>query len=328
MTRPTPEPTDTPTGPAAEQQALQAALAGLLAPVARLAVARGLPFAAVEEMLKLAFVQAADAAHPGLLAHRKVSRISTTTGINRREVTRLTQQAPRTAAHSRTLASEVFAHWLSAPAYRDRRGGPRVLPRQGPAPSFETLAQTITRDVHPRSLLDEMLRLSLASWDEAEDRVTLADFAVPRGDDARMLGLLGDNVGDHLRAAVDNVLGDSPSHFEQAVFASGLSDASLAALRPLLKPHWQALLNALVPVLEAQVEADALQQPAPRGRVRIGLYSYQLTDAEAAAEAPADTPADTPAEATARPAKAVQAAPDQPKPRQSRASARPGPRKT
>ena len=80
-----------PSGQDPEQQALHEALAGLLSQVARLGVARGLPFAEVEEMMRRAFVQAASSAHPGLPEHRKVSRISTTTGINRREVTRLVQ---------------------------------------------------------------------------------------------------------------------------------------------------------------------------------------------------------------------------------------------
>ena len=88
-------PADEPTAPdlspaqSLESQALHEALAGLMASVARLGVARGLPYAAVEEMLRLAFVQAAARAHPGLPEHRKVSRISTTTGLNRREVSRL-----------------------------------------------------------------------------------------------------------------------------------------------------------------------------------------------------------------------------------------------
>ncbi len=291
------------TGPAAEQQALQAALARLLAPVAQLAVARGLPFAAVEEMLKLAFVQAAAAAHPDLLAHRKVSRITTATGINRREVTRLTQQAPRTAAHSRSLANEVYAHWLSDPAYRDQAGRPLVLPRQGPAPSFETLAQAITRDVHPRSLLDEMVRLTFAQTDESADTVTAAASAVPRGDSARMLGLLGGNVGDHLQAAVSNVVDNaspgSPPHFEQALFADGLSDDTLAWLREVVRAQWQAVRLAVVPELETRLQADAQVPDAPTRRWRLGLYSYdQPTAVDPSATAATDAPAPPAAAAT------------------------------
>jgi hypothetical protein len=272
-----------------EQQSLQEALAGLMASVARLGVARGVPFAQVEEMLRVAFVQAASRAHPGLPEHRKVSRISTTTGINRREVTRLVQQLaqPEPATQRpRSLASEAFAHWRTQAAYRNAKGQPLTLPRLGPLPSFETLAQEITRDVHPRSLLDELVRLGLAQWDEARDTVSLArETFVASGDKARQLGFLGDNVGDHLRAAVENVLGeDDRLHFEQAVFADGLSAASIESVRPAVRAQWQQLLAALVPALEARVEVDAQQTPPPQGRLRVGLYTYHEGAAAASAE--------------------------------------------
>jgi hypothetical protein len=95
---------------------------------------------------------------------------------------------------------------------------------------------------------------------------------------------LGDNVGDHLRAAVANTIGGSDrAHFEQAVFADGLSAESIASVRPAVRQLWQTLLQTLVPALEAQVEADAARQPAPQGRLRIGLYTYH----EGAEPAPA-----------------------------------------
>jgi len=276
------DPQDTPTpqpGQDREQQALQAALAGLLSQVARLGVAKGLPYAQVEEMLRQAFVQAASSAHPGLPEHRKVSRISTTTGINRREVTRLVQalaQPEATAARPRSLASEAFAHWRTQPAYRNAKGQPRTLPRLGAQPSFETLAQAITRDVHPRSLLDELVRLGLAQWDVTTDQVRLTrETFVASGDGARQLGFLGDNVGDHLRAAVDNVLGgDDRLHFEQALFADGLSLSSIDSVRPTVRAQWQQLLAALVPALETHVQQDAQQPMPPQGRLRVGLYTY------------------------------------------------------
>ena len=284
-----------------EQRALHDALAQLLEPVARLAVARGLPYAEAQELLKQAFVDAASAAHPGLAPHRKVSRIATTTGINRREVTRLIAPALRGAAappassrsRARSVASEVCAHWRTHADWHDAEDRPRVLPRLGAAPSFEALAQEITRDVHPRSLLDELCRLGLARHDEADDTVVLlGDAFVPSGDRVRMLGFLGENVGDHLRAAVDNVLAQGrPPHLEQALFADGLSLASLEALRPLLREQWAHLRQAVVPELEARIEADARAAASaatsattsattsvttgPRARVRLGLYAYQ-----------------------------------------------------
>ena len=271
------EPARDSAGPVPEQQALQDALAGLMSSVARLGVGRGLPYAAVEELLRQAFVQAAAQAHPGMPEHRKVSRISTTTGINRREVTRIVQQTQNRLAvpKPRSLASEVFAHWRTQAPYRGSDGQPVTLQRQGPV-SFESLSQAVTRDVHPRGLLDELVRLGLVLWDEESDQVSLQrETFVASGDLTRQLGFLGDNVGDHLRAAVENVLGaEDRLHFEQAVFADGLTAASIASVRPQVHAQWQALLAALVPALQARVAADATQQPAPQGRLRVGLYTY------------------------------------------------------
>ena len=277
-----------------EQEALLAALRRVLEPLAELAVQRGLPYAPIEELVRRAFVGAADAAHPDMLPHRKVSRISTTTGINRREVARLlavirdaraAQQLPQ-----RSVASELFAHWVSDGRYRDRHGEPRVLRRQGRAPSFESLAHAITRDVHPRSLLDELLRLKLAVHDTEHDTVELVrDAFVPSEDRVRMLQFLGANVGDHLAGAVTNVLTDGKRHYEQAVFADGLTEASVLEVWEQIGDLWKTLLFTLVPVLEQKVERDQQSDGATQ-RLRVGLYTF---DANTAAAAPAPAPRKT-----------------------------------
>lgn len=298
-------PEDAPAGPA-DAPALRAAVRALLVPLARYAVARGLPYAAVDAMLREAFVAEAHAAHPNLPEHRRVSRISAATGLHRREVTRLlaAEAEGSPPARTRSYPNEVFAHWTTDPQYLDAQHRPRVLPRLGPAPSFETLAQAVTRDKHPRSLLEELLRLGLATHDAQRDRVTLArDAFVPSGDRERMDGFLGANVGDHLAAAVDNVLGDSRRHFEQAMFADGLSEASLHRLRELIGAQWRTLTSELVPVLEKMIEDDAKDPRAADRRVRVGLFSY-----EAPADAPAP-PADPAVPAARRAAKKTARAP-------------------
>lgn len=264
---------------APEQQALADALAAVLEPLARLAVARGLPYAVLEDLAKSAFVRAAHRAHPDLPEHRRVSRISTTTGLSRREVTRIVQ-APERSAPPRSLASDVFARWMTADEWRDAHGKPRALPRQGERGSFEALAHAITRDVHPRSLLEELVRLGLARVNAETDEVSLVlDAFVPRGDAVRMVRFLGENVGDHLAGAVANVLGDGSQHFEQAVFADGLSEQSMAEFRSLVKAQWQSLRQAMVPALQALIDADRRTGRQQDQRLRIGLYTYQQAQA-------------------------------------------------
>jgi len=261
----------------------------LLVPVARLCLANGATFATVEDILKRAFVQEADKLQPGAPRHGMVSRISTATGISRREVTRLTAACAPERPTKPPLATEAFARWTTDPAFRDPNGAPCVLKRQGSAPSFEALAQAITRDVHPRSMLDELIRLGLVYHDEERDSVSLTrrDF-VPNMDSRQMLGLLGDNVGDHLEAAVENVVHDNRRHLEQAVFADELSAESVTALRPLVTTHWQALRDAMVRSITVLIEADRAAGHKQDQRVRIGLYTFAETVPHT--EAPPDVP--------------------------------------
>lgn len=257
-----------------DQSALLDTYRLLLAPLARLAVARGLTYARLDDLLRQAMVEAAREANGGGDGHGAVSRISTATGLNRREVTHLLKTDAPLARAQRWPAGEVFTRWLGDAAYH-QDGRPRPLPRQGEAPSFESLAQSVTRDIHPRSLLEELIRLGLARLDEATDTVALQHSAmVPRTDFSRMLAFLGDNVGDHLSATVDNLLGDGTVHFEQAIFADELSEDSLRQLRALIAAHWVTLFDSLVPALERMIADDKAAGRVQDQRARIGFYSY------------------------------------------------------
>ncbi|MBL8451349.1 MAG: hypothetical protein JNK97_01260 [Zoogloea sp.] len=254
------------------------ALRALLGPMARLALAQGVSFAALEEMLKEAVVDEALKAQSAQTPSRMVSRISVATGLNRREVTRLTQHRRSAREVRNPPAAEVFARWLTDPACCDGDGLPRPLPRlpqRAGEASFESLAHSVTRDVHPRSLLDELCRLGIARLDAESDQVMLVRSAfVPNDAQAAMLGFLGDNVGDHLNAAVSNVIAAEPPHFEQAVFADELSVESVEVVRRMVLTRWESLMKGAVPALEALIEEDRKLGRAQSQRVRIGLYSY------------------------------------------------------
>ncbi|MDQ6881374.1 MAG: DUF6502 family protein [Pseudomonadota bacterium] len=261
-----------------EQTVLLAAVDALLAPLAQLCLAKGLTVQAVEERLRVAFVQSAVGAHGHLPAQRLTSRISASTGLTRREVSRLQALDLDPAAHRKprpSFATELFTRWACEPSLQGPDGRPVALPRLGPPPSFEHLAQSVTQDIHPRSLLDELCRLGLATCDLESDRVRLLkDAFVPRGDWARMTGFLADNVGDHLRSASVNVLGSGKEHLEQSIFADELSVQSLQAFRDLMAAQWQRMLKSVVPRLEQLIEADRHAGRVQNQRVRVGLFTW------------------------------------------------------
>jgi hypothetical protein len=258
-----------------EQQAVLDALNSVFAPLAQLCIAKGIRIQAVQDQLRGAFVQAARDAQPAPSSTRLTSRISATTGLTRREVARLERQPDRAPEPRRSPITELFTHWLSDPALRDADNKPLQLPRQGPAPSFESLAQSTTRDLHPRTLLDELCRLQLAFHDEATDTVRLLrDAFVPQGDWDRMLAFLGDNVGDHFRAAVANVLQDGKQQMEQAIFADELSEESVARARELMAQQWRTLLSQVGPALEDMITKDRESGKAQVCSLRIGLFTW------------------------------------------------------
>lgn len=284
-----------PDAPQHDQQALLRAASQVLEPLAQLCVARGVPIQVMEELLRRAYVKAAREACAGTAApqpDRLTSRVSTMTGLTRREVRRIDSLVTPALPAARSLASDVLTRWVVDPDFRDAAGPLARLPRQGSAPSFQALAERVTRDVHPRSLLAEMERLQMVSVDAAAETVTLMrDAFVPRSDWAQMMGFLGGNVGDHLRAATVNVLGSGNEHFEQSLLADELSPESVAQARPLIAEQWRALMTRLGPQLQALMDAD---QAAGRPRdqaLRIGLYSW--TQPMQAPTQDATTPPDT-----------------------------------
>ena len=275
----------------AEQLAVMAAVDSVLAPLAQLCLSKGIRIQAVEERLRVAFVAAARAAQPAEpprrltnrttspttspTTNRTTSRISAATGLTRREVDRL-QSAPTVAAKApASPITELFTRWLTEPTLRGADDKPRPLPRQGPAPSFESLAQSVTQDVHPRTLLGELCRLQLATLDPVTDEVKLLrDAFVPSGDWARMLTYVGDNVGDHFRAAVANVLQGGKQQLEQAIFADDMSAESLAEAEVVMTAQWRRLLTEVAPQLEKMIEKDRLQGRTQDQSMRIGLYTW------------------------------------------------------
>lgn len=249
-------------------------IAAMFGPLVRLALAHGVTVNLLEETLRRALVRAAreDLLAQGLAEHRLVSRISASTGLTRREVMRLSQ-AP---AHAQpdvkgSPAAEVFTRWASAPRW------PKVIQRSGAARSFDALARSVTQDVHPRTLLDELVRLHLvAVSDDGESVERLKDAFVPGNDVQQLLQYLAANVGGHLAGAVGNVLGDAgPRHFDQAIFADELAAASIPHVQAFVTGQWQRMLKEAVPLLEARIEHDQRAGLAQNRRIRIGLYTYE-----------------------------------------------------
>jgi hypothetical protein len=254
---------------------LEAALR-LNEPLIELLVQEGVSYTQFASALKANFVAAAEKVLAANGATATDSSLSTMSGVHRKDVHALrTAGQPRPKAKNLSLAMAAFALWSTDPEYSDKLGKPIVLDRHGKSGSFDALAYSISKDVRPNVVLQELLRLGVVRQVEGdESRLTLcAEAFVPKEGSAEMLQLFADNVADHIASAVSNISGASPM-LEQAVFADGFTEESVETLTALSREIWLSGLKEIVREATKLNRQDEGRTDANR-RFRLGMYSYR-----------------------------------------------------
>ena len=259
--------------------ALDAALR-VMAPLVEWLLHEGVTHSRLANGLKQTFLDAAPGVLEGCATKVSDSSISTLTGIHRKDV-REWRSVGRPLPQSRTFGTvaELFTRWANDLDYCDSKGHPRVLRRVGGPGSFEALAASVSSDVHPHTLLAELIRLGLADCIDTEaegegDKVRLCTQAlVPRKGAAEMLQFFSCNVGDHLAAATHNLRQSGAPMLEQSVFADELRPESVAAMNALARQIWLRASHEIVRDATRLCEQDRGQSEADQ-RVRIGMYFY------------------------------------------------------
>jgi hypothetical protein len=265
------EPTVRPSEQHAELALREAA--ALMAPIARWLMRNGVPYPAFAAMLKSVFVDVARDELERAGARPTHSALSVLSGVHRKDVRSLETDAqePR-PAHSIPLASRVFTRWLTDTRYHGPDGKPRPLARSGPGPhSFETLVRERSADVHPRTVLDELLRSGLVRVDGDEVAVAETSFVPSRKID-ELTALFSANASDHLAAAVHNLTVKAPKFLEQSIFADGMTQESVDHLHQCARQAWGTAFTAMVNEARQRVELDA--DAEADHRMRFGVYFY------------------------------------------------------
>ena len=269
----------------------------LMVPIARWLLRHGVPYAAFATLLKSVFVTVAREELERSGARPTHSALSVLSGVHRKDVRSLEAEgiAPRPAS-SVSIASKVYTRWLSDPKYRDANGAPRTLARSGPGKhSFETLARESSNDVHPRTMLDELVRSGLVRVDGDEVTPLETSFVPSRKLD-ELTGLFAANVSDHIAAAVHNLTIKAPKFLEQSVFADGMTQESVDHLHQCARAAWSAAFTTMVSEARQRIEIDADSDSDIR--IRFGTYFYSEP---AAAPPPLPAPAAEPAPRPPRP---------------------------
>jgi hypothetical protein len=243
----------------------------VLRPLVRLALECGLKYQEIDAVIRALMIDEATRDHQQRTGKSPSgSQLSVTTGINRKEVKRLTEQVDpaeyKPAAQS--LAAVIFTAWRSR---AEADANCAVLPIASSDPqvfTFEQLASTTVKDVHPRSLLDELIRLRLVEKQNDQVRLTATRF-IPPGTSAEMMELISENVRTHLSAAVSNTINQQRPFLEQSAVVTEIAFSDCAVLHATARLQWGKTYKQLT----TDMVALPTTQTNPH-QMRIGMYAY------------------------------------------------------
>jgi hypothetical protein len=186
-------------------------------PIARFLLANGVTLPAIHEMVKQVLVEVAVSDFPVKGKATTDSRISVFTGVHRKDVKRLrntgyeAEIVPKTVS----LGSQIVNVWMTEKKWLGKENKPLCLPKSSPRKgmkSFESLVESISKDVRSRSVLDELLRSGAVEI--IDDYVYLKTEAfIPKEGLEESLYYLGRGISSHLNAAISNVQGEQKQPF-------------------------------------------------------------------------------------------------------------------
>lgn len=260
------------------------ALKKLLRPLVRLMIAGGRSFPEITALLKELFVEEAIRRANAAGLKPTDSRISIATGLQRRDVKAIRSAETAPAPRQQRPTERLVQIWSEDPDYRDASGAPIPLPRRAEAgaPSFETLCLAVTRDIHPRTLLDELTGAGRVRLNHQTDVAILCAEAAPALAEAPPTAVLA--LADHAEAVVDHLLNAEPApegrppYVERSTGYHALSPASVAALNSSAERIGRLAIDVLDKEARRLRERDAAATDAAM-RLRFGVFAYHAPEA-------------------------------------------------
>lgn len=246
-------------------------------PLVRLLIGRGATFPAVMEQLRQLFVEEAIAEIQRRGMKPTSSAVSLLSGVHRKDLRAREHGAAKAVSPSTSaplgLIGQIVGRWMSDPLYLDG-AKPRALQRGAEPGAFDQLVQSVSTDVGPRAVLEEMLRLAVVRVDG--ERIELDTRGmVPRGDFAAMAEALGVNLRDHAAASCANLI-DGRNLLEQAIYVDEISPESAHLLHQAATRAWRPAFARVMRLAEKRFARDAVKEIEARrqARVRFGVYFF------------------------------------------------------
>jgi hypothetical protein len=263
-----------------KNRVLYAAIARILRPLIHILMRNGISYGTFADLAKWLFVDVANREFAIEGRKQTISRVSVITGLNRKEVKRVSELPvpdDQVSSERYNRAARVIAGWRRDKAFRNKKGGPADLPVTGLGSTFQALVKKYSGDMPFRAILDELIRVGAAVRTD-EGRVhLLARAYLPAGDETMKIHILGTDVAHLITSIQHNLAPDERGPFYQRkVMYDNLPQDVLPAFRKLSTESAQKLLEKLDAWLS---DRDRDSSPGVTGSGRhiagLGIYYFE-----------------------------------------------------
>ncbi|MBX2878954.1 MAG: hypothetical protein KTR32_03425 [Granulosicoccus sp.] len=259
----------------------------ILFAMARVALNYGVSAGAVGELVRRAFVDAAEAELHQQGIKPLSSRVCTLTGLYRKEVVRvkaLPSVGTNAADDRYNRSARVVTGWTQDSEFCTKRGKPATLPMEGPV-SFSALVRRYSGDMTPRSVLEELQRLAVVEVTQQQRVKLLTRAYIPATSELDALQILGTDVTEMIDTIRHNIKADvDAKRFQRKVVYLHIPQRHVKAFKDYATKESQALLEKLDRWL-ARKDTEHVSQGTPGSRLGLGIYVIESKKAEPAEEA-------------------------------------------
>jgi hypothetical protein len=251
-----------------------------LTPIVRLLLHFGISYPVCAELLKRVFVQTAEREFTLADREQTASRLALLTGIHRQEINRLREtlaaenEAPiEKTSTAAALSPRLLTAWTQSARFTDAAGAPLLLYRSTVLgePSFEELVASVSKDIRPRAVLDEWLRLGIVSITEAGLLQLNVEVFVPNASLPAKAEVIGNILHDHISASVHNLRGVGEPFYDRRVRVDGLTPEALVELRAEFRRRGEVFMRELTALADRAAAGEA---EGPTHRMSIGLFEF------------------------------------------------------
>jgi hypothetical protein len=250
----------------------------LIRPLVSWCMHHGVRSAQVEELIREAFVQAAENEIRNAQGAFSISKVSVMTGLHRSEVSRLLSgESSDRGQHD--ILNRVIGLWSTSKSYRTSDGAPKPLTHEGLGSEFAVLVAKVSKEVTHYPILFELERIGAIEYHGNLVRLVTQEYT-PQGDVDYGLELLSADTAD-LTAAIESNL--VKKHPEQSLHLrtsfDNINPQELPGIRRWILQRgaeFQLIVRDYLSKFDRDTSGQVATSAPPeeRARVTVTAFSY------------------------------------------------------